>query len=68
MKRPVNVYRPLFFVHEIGLDERHVIFLCSSTIHTGEIRKLNAVVGYGGVGCVLTEACGMWGMNEDKVG
>ena len=55
-------------MHEIGLDERHVIFLYSSTIHTGEIRILNAVVGNDEVGCVLTEACGMWGMNEDKVG
>ena len=55
-------------MHEIGLDERHAIFLCSSTIHTGEIRILNAVVGNDEVGCVLTESCGMWGMNEDKVG
>ena len=57
-----------FFVHEIGFGECNAIFLCSSTIHTGEIRILNAVVGNDEVGCVLTEACGMWGMNEDKVG
>ena len=55
-------------MNKIGVGERNAIFLCLSTIHTGEIRKLNAIVGYGGVGCVLTEACGMWGMNEDKVG
>ena len=40
----VTVYRPLFYVHEIGFGECNAIFLCSSTIHTGEIRKLNAVV------------------------
>ena len=55
-------------MHEIGFCECNAIFLCSSTIHTGEIRILNAVVGNDEVGCVLTEACGMWGMNEDKVG
>ena len=52
MKRPVIVYRPLFFVYVSGFGECHAIFLCSSTIHTGEIRILNAVVGNDEVGCV----------------